>query len=69
MACMVNKAIPGIAPHQPPGMQHPQIAAAEPRLPQGVEKAKGACLMRPLLLWLIGIPIPLILILWLFGAF
>jgi hypothetical protein len=50
-------------------MQHPQIDAAEPRLAANVEGPKGDCAMRPLLLWLIGIPIPLIIILWLFGAF
>ena len=50
-------------------MQLPQIDAAEPWLFGSVGGAKGVCFMRPLLLWLIGIPIPLIIILWLFGAF
>jgi hypothetical protein len=50
-------------------MQLPQIDAAEPWLLYGVEKPKGACPMRPLLLWLIGIPIPIIILLWLAGAF
>jgi hypothetical protein len=69
MAGMVSKAVLRIAPHDRAQMQHPQIAAVEPRLPQGVQKPKGACLMRPLLLWLIGIPLPIIILLWLAGAF
>jgi hypothetical protein len=69
-------AIMGMAPptQSPPASQRCDLAPpvrVEPKFPAGVYVGKPkrrTTMGRGLLLWLIGIPIPIILLIWLFGG-
>ena len=53
-------------PARQPGVRNPASSAELPR--PNRNKRRGNVMGRYLLLWLLGIPIPLLLLIWLFGG-